>query len=527
MAIKKGDYVFDGRSHHFGRVIGVQAKAGTVTLQAETDKQPATVAMPIGSKWKASTAFLKLERDMPARKRNKTIITKPKRVVVLNPNRQEHSSGKPFFTKARAMLKAGETRSEVARYLRSVYRNVPAKTVMAWVDSLKAENPIRRKYRNGYLDLVIAGMAKRGSKGWRIGGKEIPFGQGIVPVKAGHFLDKKSGTIFQRVARNPPKASPKRTYNVVPFASSVLGAYARLKLERGGSVVAVKRWLIEQENVEPSLVHREVNRMVAEIQSAKSHLNPKNVAVGAYYGGAFHPYRSSDDYDESRVGHPTRKKAKRAAVRKAIRTVTDKVETRKRKATTSRLAGRSLSRSVPLKAGSKLRNPRYKADFIGRQGMVKIKRSRRSGKNPSPVANRRAFAGTYTGQKKLYFPDGTPEGLSKLGRLVLLKTQRGTIKPTRRNPADEIWLCQDQKGKLHIGATSTAPLYSGTAQDLGEVTRLEYQEAKPHLGYDDPVVWFHKLGEETGERPTLHSDGKGGLRFKGGAYTIEPRGIVN
>lgn len=145
-------------------------------------------------------------------------------------------------------------------------------------------------------------------------------------------------------------------------------------------------------------------------------------------------------------------------------------------------------------------------------------------RNPSPAENRREFAGRYSGDKDLYFPEGTPNGLSKLGTLKLIKAEAGSIKPTKGT----VWLCRDQAGKLHLGTTkANAILFSGSAQSLGEIKVIEYDEAKPHLGEHRTVRWFHKMGEDTGERPTLYADGKGGLKIRGGAYRIEARGIVN
>lgn len=295
---------------------------------------------------------------------------------------------------------------------------------------------VRRKYRNGYLDLVIRGTAEKTAQGWRVGKKTIPQGKGITPLSSGYYLDKATGTVFAKRARN--------------------------------------------------------------------------VAAGFYDGsGVFHPIRSSSDYDAGTVGETggkarhTRSKKKLAASRKASATARHRAETKRRKSTTTRLAGRALSRSVSLKAGSKTQKKR----------------------NPNtPADNRREFAGRYNGDRDLFFPQGTPAGLSKLGKLTLLKTDVGDIAPVKGTA----WLCRDAAGKLHIGTTSpNAVLWDGPAQSLGQVKRLEYEESKPHLGYPNPVVWFHRMGEETGERPTLHADGKGGLKFRGGRYRIESRGIVN
>ena len=111
----------------------------------------------------------------------------------------------------------------------------------------------------------------------------------------------------------------------------------------------------------------------------------------------------------------------------------------------------------------------------------------------------------------------------KLGTLHSIKLANGSvIKPSGKT----VWLCADTKGKLHLG-TSGERLVNHPKGSLGKVAEVEYITSKPHLGEPTVSRYFHKLGEETGEKPTLYSDGNGGLVFKGGAYSITSRGIVN
>jgi len=74
------------------------------------------------------------------------------------------------------------------------------------LDVSKIHNPgksTRRKYRNGYLDLVIMGHAKKTPAGWSLGGKTFKQGKGIVPAsKRGYYLDLGTGTVFSKKARN-------------------------------------------------------------------------------------------------------------------------------------------------------------------------------------------------------------------------------------------------------------------------------------------------------------------------------------
>jgi hypothetical protein len=229
----------------------------------------------------------------------------------------------------------------------------------------------------------------------------------------------------------------------------------------------------------------------------------RNVAEGFFDGnGVFHPIRSSADYDGGTAGETggkprhTRSKKKLAATKKASATARHRAATKARKATTSRLASRSLFRSVPLKRAR--RNP-----------SVKELRENFTGMNSRKTATMNA-------------PNGTPQNLAKLGKLILIKAEGATIK----SGSGTTWLCADAKGRLHL-ATTAARLYDGPAQNFGEVSQIEYEARKPHLGYKTSTIFFHKMGEEGGKKPTLIGDGNGGLKLRGGSYRIEREGIVN
>lgn len=124
----------------------------------------------------------------------------------------------------------------------------------------------------------------------------------------------------------------------------------------------------------------------------------------------------------------------------------------------------------------------------------------------------------------MHVPNGTPKNLAKLGRLVSIKTEKGVI-----NPASGVGLvlCSDAKGKLHIASTKPARAKNPAMKQVyGKVKEIEYETAKPHLGYKKKTIFFHQMGEEGGTKPTLFSDGQY-LRLRGGSYKIQPEGIVN
>lgn len=128
--------------------------------------------------------------------------------------------------------------------------------------------------------------------------------------------------------------------------------------------------------------------------------------------------------------------------------------------------------------------------------------------------------------------------LGQLGRLVSLtigqKSWRKKISwGSREAPA----LASEPGGKqLYLvggsqnldEALESLPIRAnGSRVTLGECYQLEYFTQK---GFDNfqPVTYYHELGEETGERPTVVYDRtKKRIHLVGGAYIVKPEGIVN
>ena len=238
----------------------------------------------------------------------------------------------------------------------------------------------KKKRNQAYVDLVIKGRAQLTNGGWKIGRKVIPQGRGVMRLSSGYYLDKSTGTVYAKRARNG---------RILKTAKRLGGAVAR---GAGGLLVS---------------------------------------------------------------------------------------------------------------AGDALSNPR-----------------RKSKRRNSGAADRRSeFAGKTSGSKDLYFPDGTPEGLSTLGPLKLICTESGDLKPGSNGGA---YLCQGPRGHLYVGATRNAPLVVG-AQNFGKVSRVEYECAKPHLGEKKSVVWYHDFESPL---PELRSNESGELKFHGGGYQIKREGIV-
>ena len=198
-------------------------------------------------------------------------------------------------------------------------------------------------------------------------------------------------------------------------------------------------------------------------------------------------------------------KAKKAAAKKAT---AKKAAAKRRNSTTIIRAKRIDHLDV-----SKVHNGKKKT------AKVKTVTTKRRNSSQSAIDNRKEFAGKYTGDLTLHFPQKSLTGLSTLGPLVLLQGDFGTIKPTKGG----VYYCQDAKGRIHIGAKSDDDLWARVKENLGEVRRVEYRAAKPHLGYPKVITWYHDFESPY---PILKSDGQGGLAQVGGGYKIRREGIV-
>jgi hypothetical protein len=69
--------------------------------------------------------------------------------------------------------------------------------------------------------------------------------------------------------------------------------------------------------------------------------------------------------------------------------------------------------------------------------------------------------------------------------------------------------------------------YQLSAGQGGVITRIEYVAKKEHLGDQVRTIYFHRMGEETGEKPRLVVNDEGLALIKGGNYRIDAAGIHN
>jgi hypothetical protein len=463
--------------------------------------------------------------------------------------------------------------------------------------------------QGGYFNLVIEGTASTTPKGdWKVGPIIYKRGKGTKQIKPNKFLDLGTGFIYSKEARNrsrrniamgaygdgvfhpiraswdydPSRAgegrdSSGRRYKVqrtkvkrykeamAKASATNLGkraatVKARKKAERAAAKKKAERSARAKAayaaRKKPAKKASRVTRSAAKKTTARQRSAAKtaakrrrrNIAMGAYGDGVFHPIRASWDYDPSRAGEGydrsgrrykvqrTKVKRYKEAMAKASatnlgkRAATVKARKKAERAAAKKKAERSArskaayaKRKTTAKKATRVTRSASKKTTARSRGATKTAAKRRRRNQASPESIRRQFAGYVSGERDLFFPEGTPQGLAKLGKLVSITTEEGTIKPV----AGTAWLCSDTHGKLHLGSTTHADLYSGPKRNFGEVSKVEYEDYKKHLGYTQPVIWFHHLGEKNGIRPTLCADGEGGLVFKGGDYYVGPRGLEN
>lgn len=175
---------------------------------------------------------------------------------------------------------------------------------------------------------------------------------------------------------------------------------------------------------------------------------------------------------------------------------------------------------------------------------------RRHQRNPKPSSALQNLHQDFLGKPnsgkvmKLYVAPGQPLQNSALAPLIKIEMANGSEQAFKIGTA---WLGATEHNlpiklssfanagktrRLRIGLRQPFPLPAnvknpGGVTDFGEVKKVWYQVAKPHLYPNQGVIRFHHtMGEEGGRRPRLMMR-NGCLFFKGGDYTIEREGIAN
>lgn len=171
-------------------------------------------------------------------------------------------------------------------------------------------------------------------------------------------------------------------------------------------------------------------------------------------------------------------------------------------------------------AAQRRRNP------VKRKPPVKKRPTRR---NPANGTAYEMFTGQdYKGYFEMSVPASAPANLDELGKFHEFKWKDFDGKTHtvdfKQAGANVVLCCDRNRTRLWVAGNAKFPLPAG---EHGEITQVTYQQKKLHLGDKEKTLYFHNLGEETGERPIFQIDKDGRMLFKGGAYTIEADGIHN
>ena len=180
----------------------------------------------------------------------------------------------------------------------------------------------------------------------------------------------------------------------------------------------------------------------------------------------------------------------------------------------------------------------------GLQAGIRIKRAQRAGKPgfPWPKKNggatlarkrRQEFVGRPSKKTlSMYAPrgsgaSGTVVAMGKLKKLHIKGRTpldfKGSALLAHNPKTDQMYILGRNYSLKHLRKN---PSTSGL-EDIGEVTRIEYEATKTHLGDKGPVTYYHRLGEEGGKRPHALINEENLLILEGGDYYIRPEGIRN
>ena len=225
--------------------------------------------------------------------------------------------------------------------------------------------------------------------------------------------------------------------------------------------------------------------------------------VDALYGGIIKKLPKLKRKTNPRRG--TRKlTASRRASEKFLRTMTNRKSAKALSAAEKREAIRELRSKRKANGGATLARKR-RQEFVGRPSKktLSMYAPKGSGASGTVVAMGKL--------KKLHIKGRTP--LDFKGSALLAHNPK----------TDQMYILGRNYSLKHLRKN---PSTSGL-EDIGEVTRIEYEATKTHLGDKGPVTYYHRLGEEGGKRPHALINEENLLILEGGDYYIRPEGIRN
>ena len=196
--------------------------------------------------------------------------------------------------------------------------------------------------------------------------------------------------------------------------------------------------------------------------------------------------------------------ASRRASEKFLRTMTNRKSAKALSAAEKREAIRELRSKRKANGGATLARKR-RQEFVGRPSKktLSMYAPKGSGASGTVVAMGKL--------KKLHIKGRTP--LDFKGSALLAHNPK----------TDQMYILGRNYSLKHLRKNPS----SAGLENLGQVTRIEYEATKTHLGDKAPVTYYHKLGEEGGSLPNALINEEGLLILEGGSYYIRPEGIRN
>ncbi len=178
--------------------------------------------------------------------------------------------------------------------------------------------------------------------------------------------------------------------------------------------------------------------------------------------------------------------------------------------------------------------------ITGARGKTKAKKAnpRKPRGNPSGELFETFTGQEHTHHDEVIAPTGAPRNLDELGDFVEFKWmdadgKRYTVNLEKQGIEAKLAAHQYADGRQELILVSAPgkplPFFGDYLPhgDHGYIYEVTYRAQKAHLGDTKPQLYYHKLGEETGQPPILHINKNGELIFKGGEYWIEATGIHN
>ncbi len=150
------------------------------------------------------------------------------------------------------------------------------------------------------------------------------------------------------------------------------------------------------------------------------------------------------------------------------------------------------------------------------------------------------FQGQHNGQQRRVAQSNyTPKQTYRLGHLVQMKVKHnGSIFPKYNGKiipinfdGDQAYLAADFKNGLHVVGKDAIikdfKSHKNGLTNIGKLVQVDYVTNKNHIGNNETIRFYHKLGEATKEMPNLLIDNEGFPIITGGAYDVWDVGIVN